>query len=77
MVCHQARAWLPVAGLLRYLVKHIARTYCLLGMSTIHVGKLSLQLALKWHMYGRRGFNIPRPARVDVMVDRENVENAR
>ena len=43
----------------------------------MYVGKRSLQPALKRHMHGRRGCNIPRPARVDVMVERDNVENAR
>ena len=43
----------------------------------MHIGKLSLQPALKQQMHGQCGSMLPQPAGTDVMVERENVENAR
>ena len=43
----------------------------------MQVGKPSLQPVLKQQMHGQRGFDMPQQARVDVMVERENVEIAR
>ena len=34
----------------------------------MHLGKPSNQWLLASHMHGRRGFETPQPARVDVMV---------
>ena len=43
----------------------------------MHVEKQSLQPTLKRHMHGRHALEMLQPARVDVMVERENIENAK
>ena len=41
----------------------------------MYVGKPSDQWLLTSHMHGRRGFEMPQPAQVGVMVIRHNVKN--
>ena len=41
----------------------------------MHDVKVPLQPEFKRHMHGRLDFVLPQPARADVMVEREQVEN--
>ena len=41
----------------------------------MHVGKSTLQQALTFQMYERRGSRLPRQARADIMAHCRNVEN--
>ena len=40
----------------------------------MHVGKPSCQWLLTSHVHGRRGFEMPQPAAVDVMVHYQDVK---
>ena len=71
-----AQAWSPNITLLTF-PKMMRGPIAGLGCRTCMLGSHPIQQMLKRHIHERRGCNIPQPARVDVMVERENVENTR